>query len=432
MLQRPIVSKMPKSPLRIAILGAGPAGLSMAKMLIEAGGFAPTVIEKSNRIGGKSETVSLSDTVSELGTCYASSAHKHTNRWTRELGLQQVYLTGEQRYDNRDFVSYIKDGAGPPLLYQLAKYEILRRRFIDKISSQTPSPDLLKMAAEPIDVWLNARNLQKIERFMHRGVGTMGYGFTDTTPALHALRWIDSKLIISGARKTLRAPDIGWQPFWEKLAEPITVKRSTKTKSISRTHAGITLHTDDGDFDFDYLVTTIAPDEFNALVEPTELEIEIANSIEWAGYTSCLAVVENWFTDWQTEGYSTAVTGPDRDGKIVAARFEGSYPDLGGNVYFIGNALYGYSRAEYSEILSADLMDKGASLKAILHYRPWKYFPRYNPSAIRNNLLTKMRLCQGQSRTFHSGAAFSHEAVSNITVHNAQLVEKLIKPLARS
>ena len=42
---------------RIAILGAGPAGLTIARLLMEQSDHSVTLFEKSHRVGGKSLSV---------------------------------------------------------------------------------------------------------------------------------------------------------------------------------------------------------------------------------------------------------------------------------------------------------------------------------------------------------------------------------------
>ena len=55
---------------KIAIVGAGPAGIHMAYLLKKKGFQNVGVYEKTDRIGGKSLTVEHRNTFHEMGTCY--------------------------------------------------------------------------------------------------------------------------------------------------------------------------------------------------------------------------------------------------------------------------------------------------------------------------------------------------------------------------
>ncbi len=415
---------------RIGILGGGPAGLSMAKLLSEHKGVEPVVIELADRIGGKSDTITEAGLVGELGTCYATLGHKQTNRWMKQLKIDK-YQIGEQRFDGGDFIDYVKRGSGWPLLLQVARYQFLRLRLLKILNNGRATPAQNREAAMPIKDWLDQRGLNKVERFMHRAISSMGYGYVDTTPTVQALRWCDWDLMITGVFNQLYGPKIGWYEFWCRLSEAFDVQVNVRTESITRDAQGVTLHTNDGARRFDYLVTTIAPDEFTALVEPSDEETLVADAMEWMGYSSALVNVRNWFTGWQTEGYSDSILSADRASKMVAVRYEGNFPDLGGDIYFIGHGFDGFSQDEVGEILTAQLAEKGAELVSIIRHRNWKYFPRYRREALENGLLATMHDMQGVNRTFYTGAAYSHEAVSTITRFNQRLLHTKILPFIR-
>lgn len=65
---------------KIAIVGAGPAGVHMALLLKQKGFKNVEILEKTSRIGGKSRSISYRGAVHEMGTVYISpdytSIHK--------------------------------------------------------------------------------------------------------------------------------------------------------------------------------------------------------------------------------------------------------------------------------------------------------------------------------------------------------------------
>jgi len=61
---------------KIAIIGAGPAGIHMALLLKEKGFTNVQVLEKTSRLGGKSQSIEYRGTVHDIGTVYLSKDYQ--------------------------------------------------------------------------------------------------------------------------------------------------------------------------------------------------------------------------------------------------------------------------------------------------------------------------------------------------------------------
>ncbi|MEO1475376.1 MAG: FAD-dependent oxidoreductase [Pseudomonadota bacterium] len=413
---------------RVAIIGAGPAGLTAASLLRDQPNIEPVVLEKADRVGGKSWTLKQGPLIAELGTCYSTRAHRYTDRLMKELGFEQTRL-GRQVFDGDDFVAYLKTGGGPPLAVQALKFFMHRAEFMRRAERSHPDRRTLAEAAQPIGVWLKDHELPKMELFMHRALTVMGYGYVETTPTIQALRWCDWDLVVTGVRNHLYWPNKGWSAFWEALAKTFDVRTEVSVERICRRPDGVDIKTQNGIEQFDALINAVAPDTFVSLVEPTKSEKWVADSITWQGYFSTLVAVENWFSDWDTEGYSESATAEDKLGRLVAVRCLGVDPDLGGRLYFTGQVPGEYSDDELKELLRHEISRRGGEVKNIIHSRRWKYFPMYDSKAIAAGLTATMRKMQGERRTWHTGAAFCHEAVSNISRHNETLIPQVVSAL---
>ena len=410
---------------RIAIIGGGPAGLSLARLLCEQGFTSITVFEALPQVGGKSFTYLHGDTVVEMGTCYATLSHKVTNRWMKEFGLKMTGLK-EQRFAGDKFTSYIRKGPGPNLFVQLYRYWTDKAKLQNALKTPNPPQWALEQAAMPIGEWLAERELGKIEHFMHRSTTNIAYGFVDEASTVQALDWNDMKLLITGLLKQLKMPDIGWAEFWNMIAADLDVRLNSRVKEIDRSGNSIRISTEDGDtFDFDQLVCAIPLDDFGKLAQPTQDEEFVINSIRWNGYTTTLFTADNWFTDVDTESYKEAVLPGAELGQLLSARHDGFEPDLGGNVYLSGQLSGDYTGDELKEILREDLTRKGATVTNIILQKMWKYHSFYDFDAIRNGLLQTLKTMQGSDRTWYTGATFSYEAVSHITNFNAQLARDM-------
>src|SRR5438477_7564526 len=76
---------VPSKSRRIAVVGAGPSGLTAADTLSQLGYGKVTVFEKNGRVGGKVDSLHAGGTISELGAVFASPDY------TKVLGLADKY-----------------------------------------------------------------------------------------------------------------------------------------------------------------------------------------------------------------------------------------------------------------------------------------------------------------------------------------------------
>lgn len=410
---------------RVGIIGGGPAGLSLARMLKEKGVNNITVFEALPQVGGKSFTVYQGDTVVEMGTCYATFSHKITNAWMKQYKMPMAGLR-EQRFDGEDFMDYIKAGYGPPLIVQVIRYLRAKYRLERALKSAAPSQATLEQAAMPIMDWLKERNLGKIENFMHRSTTNIAYGFVNEVPTVQALRWNDTKLIITGLLKQLKMPRQGWAYFWKLVASELDVRLNTRITKVERGTNEVTFIDDSGETHvFDKVICAIPIDDFMKLTAPTENEQYVADSIIWNGYTTTLFAAENWFQDVNTESYKDSVVIGAPMGKLLSARRDGFEQDFGGHLYLSGQLSGDYTGPELAELLRADLASKGAELTNLIIQKMWKYHARYKPDAIRDGLMSRLENMQGEQNTWYTGATFSYEAVSHIVNYNATLAPRI-------
>lgn len=404
---------------RYLILGAGPAGLTMAKMLQDRGIEHVTILEASDKVGGKCLSSEIGDHVVEFGTCYAIWSHKYILKQMKALGINRKYLKA-QRIDDRELMDYIRDGSGPPFLWQVVKYLRLRGRLMARATANDTETN--QILAQPASDWLRAHNLGKIENMMHRVVTSIGYGYLNRLPLIHAMRWVDFNMMLTGLLKFTVMPEGGWQNFWNRFAEGLDCRLQNTATEIQRSDGTIRVGTAEGkSFEADYLINTIPMAAFCKLTEPSASETKIAEAIHWGGYTTSLISVAHWEHTAPVNSWSDTCATDANDGQLLFSRYECANED-GRELFTVGQLSSAFSEQELSELAMFSAKERGADDPQLIQQVVWPYMPTYDPNAVRGGLIHTMTSIQGENRTFHSGASFSHEAVSTISSFNARLL----------
>jgi hypothetical protein len=307
----------------------------------------------------------------------------------------------------------------------------LWRNHQEAVRKRPSHPQVLEECAMTIGEWLDRHKLVRIRRFMLRALTNMGYGFLDEVTVVQALRWCTPELILSGALGQVKMPVDGWQPFWERLGEGLDVRTGDPVLGVERRNAGVVVAARSGEYRFDAVIVTIAPDEAARILRLSPEEGAAAGAIDWGSYVTTLCEVDGWFQDHEAEAYSAALQPGVERGQLLSARRlpKAKATRETGRVYLSGQYGGGLAGPDLARRLERDLAGRGARLRTIVLQKQWKYFPRYRPDAVRDRLVARMSAMQGQGGVWWSGAAFSHEAVSNIVSFNQALVRRMTPAL---
>lgn len=420
----------PPDRTSLAIVGAGPAGLTLAQYLRLKGFSTTTLVEMADRVGGKSDSLELGEIVAEMGTCYATGAHKDVLGWMKRQG-GQFRILRKTTIDGAGLKGYIGDAGGPPLGAQVVTYLMKRERLLKQLRKTPDKASVLAEAAMPTDVWLIENKLPKMMRLMYRAVTALGYGYLNEVSIYQSMQWVDYYTIMGGATGKLIMPAEGWSHFWNVLSDSFDVRLSSRIQKIERSAREAVMHFSDGtQLAADAIACTIPVDDWANLVsDPTADEKAVAGAITWKGYATALIVAENWFTTEDIRSFSKAFLPGSYPGQLISARYEGHSPDFGGHLYVTGQIPGDYTPAELRIFLERDLADLGANLINVVNAKTWRYFPHYDLKALEAGLLGTMKGMQGQGRSWYSGASFSHESVANVSRFNKTLTPQMLASL---
>lgn len=436
---------------RIAVVGAGPGGLSLARLLTERGFADVTVFERADRVGGKSLTWKHEGVPHEMGTCYLAAGYTTSRRWMKEAGLGEHRLTKHYiRTRDGGLVDFKEFVLGPGgklgAVGQLSRYVAEWMEFHDWDLRGGPSDyvtgrgtRMVDEVAKPFGQWLSERGYDVVARFSLRTMTAMGYGPLDTVPALYGLRWNMPSLLWSAITLQVTEPVQGWQCLWVSLANNLDVRLSHEIVGVQRVGGRIRLefaaqHAET----FDHLVLTGPLDEaakFYPFTEEERVGFAVDPSrLEWHSYVTTLVDARGWFTDADTRSFEAHLqdSRATAKGQLLVARRTASKTAVAAarpnrpDVYVCYQyGVDGLRLDGVTERLRADLAAEGVEDPTVLKQCGWKYAPQLTPGAIRDGAVARMERQQGAGNVWVTGASASHEAVDNIVDFNERLVDRM-------
>ncbi len=457
---------------RIAVVGAGPAGLSTAWFLAKKGFRNVTVLEKLGRVGGLCESITIDGRSYDLGANYVTWAYRHTLGIAAEVGaetyLEKPYTTiyihsdGGERAAYRPLIDAIlfNPYTGKKIgLFSLAvaalRYLWIRWR-LDSIINPPDALEKIDRHPElcvPFKDWLEARGLIDLASLFEIPITVMGYGQLTDIAAPYALRYMSVKTffpillphipLVGGLLQLLfpwpRRFTYGFQRLWEKVAWRVNVRlNATIFKIERRPGAPITVHFNypeqqlndiravEKRMEFDYLVLAcpLTPDVLRQLgLERNEGERAVSEAIRFNDYCMTTFWVDRMK---RPEPIAPVLPIPRRGGPwAVARQFQAE-----GNHF---TQFYTRPRESQSD---AGVIGEARRLVSLLggeidesrsrwhSFDRWTYFQHVTPEQIAGGFYARLARMQGEDRTFYAGGVTDFELVEPIVQHSKYLVEK--------
>ncbi len=436
---------------RIGIIGGGPGGLSLARLLTDRKMADVVVLERDAQVGGKSLTVTLDGLGHEMGTCYITTGYRTVREWMREAGMSthplKRHVIHTEEGETTDFKAYVLGAGGPVKAgLQMAKYvgDWLTFHEWDLHGCPNGAPgtrdaSMREEMAKPFGQWLEERDLDVIARFALRTVSIMGYGGLDKVPTLYGLRWNVPSLIWSAVTSQVGEPIPGWQHLWANLASKLDVRLDQRIGKVTRDDGAYQVHTDTGVLEFDHLVITtrlgLARDWFPFTDDELDAYAIREGRLTWREYVTTLVDAEGWFQEQDTHSFESAAKGSAAlaQSRLLVARRTGDKTRAAAARSRTRRDIYVCYQAgnpelpndELEALLVNDLRAQGATYVKVLEQRRWTYSPQLSREAILDGTAHAMERQQGRDNLWVSGATTSHESVDNIVDFNERLAERM-------
>lgn len=422
--------------MRVAVVGAGPAGLSAASALIERG-HTPVVFEKEAVVGGKCRSLDIDGVKYDLGANLTTPRYEALRPLAESLGLTLRELP-ERRIVNltpEDLPS-LKDAS---LVKKLAvrggaSYYALTRGLtgIDQHGYAGLKPGVRR----PFREWLQAHGLGAVQEVFANLFVAYGYGVMDDLPAAYALKFFDPihintavDVILGVEVSETRTFAEGFQALWDRLVERdrIDVRLEARITSIRRDPGGCTVAWTGADGEghedhFDALVLACPLDATLGFMDAAPEERRLFEQIRYNDYYVTATVLRD-AVDISTFLYPYSRVFTPGQPTLFYAPIEDNPDDV---FFFYAYGDEGTTVDDVQANIRAVMAEPeiGGELVEIIHTHHWRYFPHVSAEAMQAGFYDDLDGLQGRFNTWYVGELLSFSLVELIHNHARDVIAR--------
>jgi protoporphyrinogen oxidase len=404
---------------RIAILGAGAAGLTAAEALKRKGYKHVTVFERTDHAGGKCLSEEMDSKSYELGACVL------TKNNTVPLHLAEKYKVPieQANFDH----SIIVDKNGNPIsegsfilklkiLWQL----IFRYRPLLKRYKSLESPGFHNIEAAlciPFEQFAKENKITDLADVINLFLTGFGYSYTDRISTAYVLKYMNWKTICAYIKKDAYIFPKGIQGLWTRVAKEHDVRFNAMITKISRADTVI-IETKDGKEEFDTLILTTPLDETSSFMDLSAQEEALFKKIVYLDYQTILCTLKNFPA---TGGYIPDNFTQERSGHPLFWYHRQAKTAI---FSFYVLADENTSKETVQKNLRGFVRQMGGEIETIHKIIRWKYFPHVDAKPLRDGFYDKLEKMQGKQHTYYAGELLSFACVGFTSEYAETLVNQ--------
>ena len=458
----------PRDEIRIAIVGAGPSGLTLAYFLKTLGLRSVELFEAQNQVGGQSVTHDVEGIPVEMGTVYLTDGYVLAKEIARSVGcparrLPPATVLGRDK-DSDTGYGIIEPNRPSKLVVARYVYHWLRWYLAGQMYRPDQAANALTFAE-----WLDSKGLGVLKDgfVFTAGLTAQLYGPLKDISAHNGLYWMRPSLLYTGRRRhTAHIPE-GFQNLWKALAAHLGYiihfkKRIDTIRPLSTGNGEQVELLYEGkpiaepfdhvflacplDYLEDHPLQHCEGSPWNRVEHP--LSSDLAQRFSPFASTevySAAWTAKNWPKKAPSRCYLPAA-GTDERGPLLTIRNYAADSGLPAGELGVGQ-LCSYAFAEppldpkrpeeNEERLATNRrrvvedMQNIVGLKdvKIVHERLWRYSIRYSPDQLKQGLPAFIRASQGKHNVWYTGATLNHWNIDAITDYNSILAKRFAKQI---
>jgi choline dehydrogenase-like flavoprotein len=421
---------------RICIVGGGPAGISAALYLQDAGFTRVTVLERAPDVGGKCLTARYDGLAHELGAVVLTPAYERTLELVERFGAGLRRSPRAWYADPRTGASREQPSLGAMSAEEAERFEEAALAWLMAISRHREHvggagyrrlpPELTR----PFTAWTKENGAEALEGVFRFYLTGFGYGSLDQLPVAYVMKAIPPRTLANSTNENPRWPAVladGYQDLMRRVGSTLRDLRVSH-EVIAVERAGdvrVTTRSADG----------VRTEAFDALVVATPLD---SGGLSWLPLTDDEARL---FGQVRCFDYATTAARVDglEAGRCYASILDGDRPcepPAGLPCLFLrahadSDVAIFYSFAEEAQTdeqieagITRLMANRGGSVRAFLETRRWRYFPHVPAEAVAAGWFDAVEALQGQNRTWFTGGQLDFDIVEGAVRYSRALVDR--------
>ena len=432
--------------IRIAIVGAGPAGLTAAYTLRNLGYERVTVYEKNAQAGGRVYTSTVLGYPIELGAVFASDRAPITLGYANQYGVPYVALpTAVYVLDDDGAVVEIGEFGPhkyglPTILAAVQKYvAVLETYRPDEIVSMAGLPPELR---RPFSEFAESKGFLPLADVVRPLEMAFGYTYYEDVPAMYLLRAMAEVLPVLptgelGRPTTFGFPG-GFQEVFTKLAadlgsrqpgrrprRPYRFLYNAEVTKVRRRDTGsgrvrIRITANGRSRLYDRLIIATPPSAAQKYLDLTAEESDLLGQVESRNYHVNLSIVLGMPPEKSSLLLLYPNTRPANIGHLNA------WDRYGAASVFRTDQNVGWSQstAEAQQLLVQDFESHGGGTVAgILLHKEWENFAHFGTAALENDAYERLEGLQGKKGTFYATGLMTVDDIEDVSRYARDLVK---------
>ena len=432
---------------RICVVGGGPAGVGAAWYLHKQGYRNVTLLEQTDRIGGKARSIHVDGNTIDLGALDVASDYINVRRIAEELDAPTRITAqlGAMDFATGQASSSLKRLTANAGFLQLGRAMVSYMRAIgwtyDDFLEAPRMTDVPPELTVTMGEWLDKGGMGCLRPMFDYVCTGFGYGPLDKIPAAYLLRFVDFGDFIEmlkvdlGIRSWPRNFTKGYANLCIMMARNLPdVRVNSAVESVVRqpgTADPVSVHVR-GQPDplcFDQLIMACRLDSTLAgIVQGLQPEAKsLFGKVRYQPYSTAVCRTRGipWISlgavPLPAAGHVYCMIQPWQGGDATAFYImnpEGLSADQ----------IHRNIRDDLARITTLDGVRCDFKVEELVEYVEWTYFPHFSCADLADGAYDRIEALQGQANTYFTGGLLGFETVHNSLAHAESIVHRYFTP----
>ncbi|WP_054939589.1 FAD-dependent oxidoreductase [Paenibacillus ihuae] len=409
---------------KIGIIGAGISGVSAAYYLAKKGYTHITILEKSDRVGGKCFSIEYKGKTYEMGALFGLPSYTHTKNLMMEFDLMDKGPILERGFFN---TNGRRTSQIPLDQVQAFAQEFKRLPEISKRYGRLYEPGLLHLPedlCQPFSLWCDENELFVIKQVYMHYFSTFGFGSIYDVPAAYVLKFLSFDNLLSFIEVTHMIT-------WPKGVTELIRRMADQVEDLRLTcevlhmdcepNGKVRVETNQSALYFDKVIYTASLQHISEIALLPAADKRVLEQITYERFRVYAYRVEGIP---ELSGYIPGNMHPESKGQMMAWYYR--WADMGTTdlitIYVVENEEM--TDQEMREAVETKLRDLGGTNIRFYMMKRWEHFPHVESAALRAGFYEQLDLMQGRNQMYYAGEIMNFPTLENCIVYTKYLVDR--------